>query len=176
MRSKCKVNLCPHKQVHAGTLRTWSGLWWHQYLLHFLCRTFHFFIFYFLFFACTKNTNKGISALITSFILLLNLSYYKHEFFIHYNLFQLSQSFSIITIFFNYYNFFNYHNFFQLYQFFFNYSNFFQLQQFFSIITILFNFFYTLWLYFYENKPTCKFHHLTQLFYHQNMTDILSIS
>ena len=32
--------------------------------------------------------NKGFkTALITSFILLLNLSYYKHEFFIHYNLF-----------------------------------------------------------------------------------------
>ena len=67
MRSKCKINLCPHKPVHAGTLYTWSGLWWHQYLLHFLCRTFHFFIFYFLFFACTKNTKTQISEKVTFF-------------------------------------------------------------------------------------------------------------
>ena len=46
------------------------------------------------------------TASITSFILLLNLSYYKHEFFNHYNLFQSLQSFSIITIFFNYHNLF----------------------------------------------------------------------
>ena len=52
------------------------------------------------------------TALITSFTLLLNLSYYKDEFFNHYNLFQLSrpfqlsQSFSIITTFFNYHNLF----------------------------------------------------------------------
>ena len=58
-----------------------------------------------------KKIIKGLKLpLITSFILLLNLSYYKHEFFNHYNLFQSlqsfqsSQSFSIITIFFNHCN------------------------------------------------------------------------
>ena len=44
MRLKCKIHLCPHKPVRAGThIRTWSGLWGHQYLVHFQCRTFHFF-------------------------------------------------------------------------------------------------------------------------------------
>ena len=166
MRLNCQTNLCPHKPVHASThIRTWSGLWGHQYLVHFHCRIFHFFIFYFLFLRVNKkhrNANKWISyffplrcflnaffifvclfafcafawlcfcafsafctfgaflyfwcvqnvfvkknikkfktTLITSFILLLNLSFCKHEFFNHYNLLQLSQSFLIITIFFN---------------------------------------------------------------------------
>ena len=55
---------------------------------------------------CKKN-KKFKTALITSFTLLLNSSYYKHEyfsiitiFFSYHNLFQLSQSFSVITIFF----------------------------------------------------------------------------
>ena len=96
----------------------------------------------------------------TSFILLLNSSYYKHEFFDHcnlfitmvfsyHNLFQLSQTF--------HYSFFNYDNFltitifqllqvfsiitiFQLLQFFncynfFSYHQFFQLLQFFNLFT-----------------------------------------
>ena len=68
MRLKCKLSLCPHKPVHAGThIRTWSGLWGHQYLVHFHCRTFHFFIFYFLFFACTNNTKTQISKWVTFF-------------------------------------------------------------------------------------------------------------
>ena len=68
-----------------------------------------------------KKIIKGLKLpLITSFILLLNLSYYKHEFFNHYNLFQSLQSFSIIAVFFNYHNLF-------------------QLSQSFSIITIFFN-------------------------------------
>ena len=58
---------------------------------------------------CAKSFRKKEfkTALITSFILLLNLSYYKHEFFLiaiffnYHNLFQLPESFSIITIFFN---------------------------------------------------------------------------
>ena len=54
-----------------------------------------------------KNIYRGFkTALITSLILLLNLSYYKHGFFNNYNLFQSLQSFSIITIFFNHYNLF----------------------------------------------------------------------
>ena len=68
-----------------------------------------------------KQNKEFITALITSFILLLNLSYYKHEFFDHDNLFQslqffsLFQSFSIITICFNHYTiFFNHYNPFQL--------------------------------------------------------------
>ena len=59
MSLKCKINLCPHKPVHAGAhIRTWSGFWGHQYLVHFQWRTFHFFIFYFLFFACTKTQKR----------------------------------------------------------------------------------------------------------------------
>ena len=97
----------------------------------------------------------------------------------------------LITILFNYYNFFSYHNFFELSQVFsiittfFNYNNIFQLSQFFSILTIFFsyhnllyqNFFqslYNLWHYLYEHKPTCEFHHLTIIFYCQNMTKIFS--
>ena len=44
-----------------------------------------------------EKKKKFKTALITSFTFLLNLPYYKQEFF-------LSQSFSIITIFFNYHN------------------------------------------------------------------------
>ena len=52
---------------------------------------------------CFRKKNKKFkTALITSFILLLNSSYYKHEFFNHYNLFIII--------------FFNYHNLFQLSQ------------------------------------------------------------
>ena len=54
-----------------------------------------------------NNNKKFKTALITSSILLLNLYYYKLEFF-NYNPFQLSQSFSIIMIFFNYYDLFDY--------------------------------------------------------------------
>ena len=54
---------------------------------------------------CKKN-KEFKTALITSFILLLNSSYCKHEFFKHYNFFQSLQSFSIITIFFNHCNVF----------------------------------------------------------------------
>ena len=69
-----------------------------------------------------KKIKRFKTALMTSFTLLLNLSYYKHEFLNHIP-FQLSQSFSIITIFFNHHNLF-------------------QLSQSFSIITIFFNFFF----------------------------------
>ena len=99
-----------------------------------------------------KKVNKKFKTpLITSFILLLNLSCYKHEFFNHYNLFQLKESFliitifSIISIFFNYYNFFNYHNFF-------NNPNFFQLSQFFSIITIFSKIFLIITIFFNYNN------------------------
>ena len=49
-----------------------------------------------------KKKNKEFKTdefktLITSFILLLNLSYYKHVFFNHYDLFQSLQSFAIIS-------------------------------------------------------------------------------
>ena len=70
------------------------------------------FLMLFMLFVCAKSfffffLNKGFkTVLITSFILLLNLCCYKHEFFNHYYLFQLSQYFSIITIFFNYHNLF----------------------------------------------------------------------
>ena len=53
-----------------------------------------------------KNNNKEFkTALITSFTLLLKLSYYKYKFFNH-NPFQLSQSVSIITIFLSSHNLF----------------------------------------------------------------------
>ena len=42
-----------------------------------------------------KKKKKFETAVITSFILLLKLSYCKHEFFNHYNLFQLSQFFKL---------------------------------------------------------------------------------
>ena len=79
---------------------------WLVAFLRFLC------FLYFLCFWCVQNLfvkkkNKKFKiSLITSFILLLNLSYYKHEFFNHYNLFQSLKSFSIITIFFNYHDLF----------------------------------------------------------------------
>ena len=99
-------------------------------LVAFLCFL-YFLCFFVLFGACKifsqkkKNNKKFKTILMTSFILLLNSSYYKREFFSHcnllisiffnyHNLFQLSQFFSliaifsIITIFFNYSNFFNY--------------------------------------------------------------------
>ena len=85
--------------------------------------TFWCLVFFLCFFVLVKSYHKKNKKfktdLITSFILLLNLSYH--------NLFQLSQSFSIITI------FFNYHNLFQSLQ------SFFQSLQSFSIITIFFN-------------------------------------
>ena len=74
-----------------------------------------------------KKIKRFKTALITSFTLLLNSSYYKHEIF-NLNFFQLSQSFSIITIFFNYHNLFE-----SLY-------NLFELSQTFSIIKIFFNY------------------------------------
>ena len=75
---------------------------------------------------CKKKKQKRFkTALMTSFTLLLNLFYYKHEFF-------------LITIFFNFFTiFFNYHN--LLYYNFF-YHNLFQLLHSFSIITIFFNY------------------------------------
>ena len=65
MRLKCKLSLCPHNTVHTGThIHTSSGLWGHQYLVHFHCRTFHFFYFLFSFLRVHKNhknANKRIS-------------------------------------------------------------------------------------------------------------------
>ena len=97
--------------------------------------------------------------------------------FSFHNLFQLSQSFSIITIFFNYYNFFQLLQSFLIITIFFNNHDLVQLLQFFSIITILFknhNIFnyHNLWYYFCENNSKYKFHHLTHIFYRQNMTKI----
>ena len=51
-----------------------------------------------------KKHKEFKTALLTSFTLLLKLSYYKQEFFI--TIFFNYQSFSIITIFFNYHNLF----------------------------------------------------------------------
>ena len=96
---------------------------------------------------------KFKTALITSFILLLNSSYYKHEFFNHYslfitnffkshNFFQLSQFFSHRTIFFNYHNFFQLSQFFPNNNNFFNYYNLLQLTRCFSIIMTFFNYYY----------------------------------
>ena len=99
---------------------------------------------------CKKNKiNKEFkTALTTSFILLLNSSYY--NFYYDYYDFFKSQSFSIITIFFSYHNTFEW-------------------LQYFSIITILFNNhnlfnYYNLWHYFCENNSKYKFHHLNILF------------
>ena len=69
-----------------------------------------------------KKINKKLkTVLMTSCILLLNFSYYKREFFNHYNLFITIfslQSFSIMTVFFNYNIFFLVITIFQLLQFF----------------------------------------------------------
>ena len=120
--------------------------------------------------------------------------------FFNHNLFQLSQSFSITTVFFNHHNIFqsstiffshhtvitiflNNHNLFQSSQsfsiitIFFNYHHLFQLSPSFSTITIFFNHHnllesLQLWHYFYENEPVYKFHHLTCIFYGQNMRKI----
>ena len=67
-----------------------------------------------------KKIKKFKTALITSFILLLNFQLSQSFsiikiFFNYYNLFQLSQSFSIIMIFFNYHNLFYYNLFQSLY-------------------------------------------------------------
>ena len=85
-----------------------------------------FWCFFMLFGACKvfsqKKTNKKLkTVLMTSCILLLNFSYYKREFFNHYNLFITIfslQSFSIMTVFFNYNIFFLVITIFQLLQFF----------------------------------------------------------
>ena len=64
MRSKCKLSLCPHKPVHAGThICTWSGLWGHWLFSTFPLWDFSFFYFLFFFFALKKhkNVNKRIS-------------------------------------------------------------------------------------------------------------------
>ena len=66
----------------------------------------------------------------------------------YHNLFLSSQSFSIITIIFYY-------------------DNLFPLSQYLSMITILFDYHYL-----YENKLKYEFHHLTHIFYRQNMTKI----
>ena len=85
--------------------------------LCFWCLFVFFVAFFVLFCACKifseKNNKKLKTALMTSFILLLN--------------FQLSQSFSIVTILFNYYNPFQLSQFFSIIPIFFNYHNFFQL-------------------------------------------------
>ena len=102
---------------------------------------------------------------ITSFILLLNLSCHKHEFFNHYNLFQslqsfsITRSFSIITIFLNYQNLFWLSWPFSIIMTFFNYRD-----------LLYYNFFYHNFIYLYENKPTYDFHHLTLISCRQNMT------
>ena len=75
-------------------------------------------------FVKTKKSKKNFkTALITSFILLLNLSHCKHKFLNHYNFF--------ITIFFNYHNLFIiiYFNFFSIIAIFFNYYSLFQLSR-----------------------------------------------
>ena len=105
----------------------------------------------FLCFLCHQNLfvkkkKKFKTALINSCTLLVNLSYYKHDFFLitiffnYHNLFELSKSFSIITTFLNHHN--------------------------------LFQSLYNLWHYLYENKPVYKSHHLTHIFYHQDMAKI----
>ena len=82
-----------------------------------------------------KNKKKFKTALITSFTLLLDLSYLQAWiflitiFFNHHSFFQLSQSFSIITIFFNYQNLFQLSQSFSIITIFFNYHNFFQLSR-----------------------------------------------
>ena len=107
-------------------------------------------------FCCVQNLfvkkNKGFkTALITSFILLLNLSCYKHEFFNNYNLFQSLHSFWITTIFFNYHNPFQLWQTFSIITIFFNYHDLFQSQYF--SITIIFNHYHELLYYnlFYHN-------------------------
>ena len=85
--------------------------------------TFWCLVFFFVRVKPYHETKKFKTDLMTSFILLLNLSYHKHYFF------QLSQFFWIITIFFNYDNLFNYY-------YFFNNHDLFQLWQSFSIITV----------------------------------------
>ena len=91
---------------------------------------------------CKKNKKFK-----TSLILLLNSSYYKHEFFNHFNLFQsLLQSFLIITVFFNYNNLFQLLQFFSIIKIFliitifFNHYNLFQLSQLFLIIMTSFKY------------------------------------
>ena len=119
--------------------------------------------------------------------------------FFNRNLFQLSQSFSIITVFFNHHNLFQLSQSFQSSQsfsvitIFFNHHNLFQSSQSFSVVTIFLNYhsllyynllyhnlfyhnlfqsLYNLSHCFYENKPMNKFHHLTRIFYRQIMTKI----
>ena len=94
---------------------------------------------------CKKN-KKFKTALMTSFTLPLNLSYYKHEFFLitilfnYHNSVQLSQSFSIISIFFNHHNSFQLSQSFSIITILFNQYNTFQSLQSVSIITIFFNY------------------------------------
>ena len=89
------------------------------------------------------------TALITSFTLLLKIYLITSRNLFSHNLFQLSQSFSIIKVFliiiFLITIFFNHHNLFQSSQSFFNYHNLFQSSQSFSIffIRIFFNLFTT---------------------------------
>ena len=89
-------------------------------------------------------------------------------FFNYHNLFQLSQSFSIVTTFFNYHNLFQLLQSFLIITIFFNYYNLFQLSQSFLISSFLLK----LVTYLHENKPACKSHYLTHIFYCQNMTKI----
>ena len=107
----------------------------------------------FLFFLCAKSfrkkKNQFKTALITSFTLLLKIYLITSRNLFSHNLFQLSQSFSIIKVFliiiFLITIFFNHHNLFQSSQSFFNYHNLFQSSQSFSIffIRIFFNLFTT---------------------------------
>ena len=76
----------------------------------------------------------------------------------------LSQSFSIITIFFYYHNNFPLSQYFSIIKMIFHYHNLFPLLQYLSMITILFDY-----PYLYENEPKYEFHHLIHIFYHQNM-------
>ena len=102
-----------------------------------------------------KKNKKFKTALITSFILLLNSPHRKYRFF------QSSQSFSMVTILFNYHSIFQLSQSFSMITIFFNYHNPFQSPQSFSIITILFN----------HHKPfqlLQSFSIITILFNHRN--------
>ena len=82
--------------------------------------------------------------------------------FSFHNLFQLSQSFSIITIFFNYYNFFQLLQFFSIITIFFNYHNLFKFLLFYCNCDKRLLFYYKL----------DEFYHLTRIFYRQRMTKV----
>ena len=74
------------------------------------------------------------------------------------------QNFQIIIIFLNDYNNFKSSQYFWMITIFSNDYNTFKWLKYFWMITII-----NSWHHFYENKPRCKFHHLTHIFYRQNM-------